>query len=594
MKKILAVFAVFILASCGGGGGGGGGSPPPPTAITGVAVDGYIEGATVCLDLNLNQACDASEPSATTAAGGTFTLSISGLTTAQVRAAHILIKVPSSAKDSDDAGQTLAQAGKSAFTLMAPTGAFVSEDGTSISSAIVSPLTTLVSHDMIVGNGKPLADAQTSVRTRLNLPSSTDLHQNFIANNNTALHNRAIAIAHLIGKAFDGAKLVGSTNDREALFAALTYLQNNVSVVQRVVDADSSNAAIRAKVDAAFVLAGIAPNYENLIAEARVTTTVSSAAISTILNNVAYAASCLLESSCSYFSYMRVAGQSGQSGQSTFAYYTLTGTNWASIVPGSNQSYLGSNGWASYQYSSTGTYTIVNPNLALAQGPANGQTYLSTVMQLDLAGKTVADIPGAWSKENLKAITFPVGSILYLPRLTSVADYYTLSSDRPLTCIPSGSCNQNTFASIDDLISAHLTAGTSGVSNHLSWLDLDLTFDTPNATTTGGTVTLWKNSRVTCTKRINGYSCLGSGPSTYSKIGSAPYEIRTVNGERILLILTPSNWDQGRNPIYSMRAGVMYTGKFSPAGMTDTSSLYFNRTAMDALVAAWGKSAIPN
>lgn len=591
IRAVLLGLICSALASCGGGGGGGGTSAPLATAITGVAVDGYIQGATVCLDLNLNQACDVSEPSTTTAAGGTFTLSISGLTTAQVHAAHVLINVPSSAKDSDDGGQTLAQAGKSSFTLMAPASAYVSADGTSVTSAVVSPLTTLVSHDMIVGNGKPLTDAQNAVRTRLNLPSPTDLHQNFIANNNTALHNRAIVIAHLIGKVFSGAKLVGSTSDREALFAALTYLQRNAPIVQGFVDADASNTSTGAKVDAALLVAGLAPNYAELINEARVSTAVASADMATIFNNVGYTGDCLLDNSCSTFTYLRYAMQSGQT---NFAYYQHNGTNWASFVPSAGmQSYLGSSGWTNYQFSSTGTFVLVNSNLALMQTPWNGRTYRVTATQIDIAGLATADIPGSWSRLNLKSLTFPAGSMLYLPRSTPVSDYYDLWSDRPNTCGPSGACSLNTYATIDDLIAAHPSAGATNTTGHLSWSDITFTFDAAGATATGGTVTLWNDSTRTCTKQINGYSCSGSTP-TYTQIGSAPYEIRTINGERVLVVLTQSRVDQVGYPIYSARAGVVYRGVFWPAGMTGASSLHFNRTAMDALVAAWGKSAIPN
>lgn len=40
--------------------------------ISGIAIDGYISGATACLDLNINGACDSDEPTTTTAIDGTF------------------------------------------------------------------------------------------------------------------------------------------------------------------------------------------------------------------------------------------------------------------------------------------------------------------------------------------------------------------------------------------------------------------------------------------------------------------------------------------------------------------------------------------
>jgi len=42
-------------------------------SFSGIAVDGYISGATVCLDININGLCDIDEPTTTTAGDGTFT-----------------------------------------------------------------------------------------------------------------------------------------------------------------------------------------------------------------------------------------------------------------------------------------------------------------------------------------------------------------------------------------------------------------------------------------------------------------------------------------------------------------------------------------
>ena len=73
MKKILwsSIVAVGVLISGCGGGSGGNSST---TSVAGTAVDGYLKGANVCLDLNNNNICDTSEPSATTKSDGTFVI----------------------------------------------------------------------------------------------------------------------------------------------------------------------------------------------------------------------------------------------------------------------------------------------------------------------------------------------------------------------------------------------------------------------------------------------------------------------------------------------------------------------------------------
>ena len=113
----LSSLLLCLISACGGGGGGGGGSSAvsSATTIAGTVIDGYIEGAIVCLDLSSNAACDANEPTTTTGSDGKYSINYAG-TTAGL---HVLSLIPSTAKDADDKGLTIAQAGKTAFTLMA-------------------------------------------------------------------------------------------------------------------------------------------------------------------------------------------------------------------------------------------------------------------------------------------------------------------------------------------------------------------------------------------------------------------------------------------------------------------------------------------
>ncbi len=112
-RNALAVAVALALSACGGGGGSS--SAPVPTAapaplptaaptaaptpaptpapaivaVKGLAVDGYISGATVYLDLNNNSVRDTGEPLASTDARGGFTLSVDpsspGLANARLR-----------------------------------------------------------------------------------------------------------------------------------------------------------------------------------------------------------------------------------------------------------------------------------------------------------------------------------------------------------------------------------------------------------------------------------------------------------------------------------------------------------------------------
>ena len=172
-KKLILLSLIGVLQACGGGGGGqagiGSGGSGTAVALNGTVVDGLIEGAVVFVDLNGNLQLDAGEPtSSATGANGQFTIDVSSVTQAQWAYATIVTHIPDTAKDADDAGQTLAQAGKRGFTLMSPASAYVDSTAplaTSVTDAFVSPLTTLVANEMAFNN-LTLAQARDQVKQR--------------------------------------------------------------------------------------------------------------------------------------------------------------------------------------------------------------------------------------------------------------------------------------------------------------------------------------------------------------------------------------------------------------------------------------------
>ena len=107
-----------LLTACGGGGVNG-------VSIAGRVIDGYINGAVVCLDVNDNKVCDSNEPTATSGAGGAFTLNPPS--TLDLSSVRLIANVPSTAIDED----TGAAVG-TAYQMTAPANI-----------AVVTPLTTL-------------------------------------------------------------------------------------------------------------------------------------------------------------------------------------------------------------------------------------------------------------------------------------------------------------------------------------------------------------------------------------------------------------------------------------------------------------------
>jgi hypothetical protein len=134
-KKLSMLVLATIAASLAACGGGGGGSGPFAAAntLTGVAVDGYLQGAIVFLDINRNGLADAGEPSTTTDLNGRYALDYSSVT-GSVTGLPVVV---TGGVDSDTG---FAFAGK----LSAPVE--------SVSQAqVVTPMTTLV--DAMVSQG---------------------------------------------------------------------------------------------------------------------------------------------------------------------------------------------------------------------------------------------------------------------------------------------------------------------------------------------------------------------------------------------------------------------------------------------------------
>lgn len=106
VRSLISVGVSLALVACGGGGGGDSDNSPvtPPVqkvAISGKAIDGYVQGATTYLDLNFNRQLDEGEPSAVTSNTGDYRLE---LTEAQQECAEyvpLVVDVPVGAVDLD-------------------------------------------------------------------------------------------------------------------------------------------------------------------------------------------------------------------------------------------------------------------------------------------------------------------------------------------------------------------------------------------------------------------------------------------------------------------------------------------------------------
>ena len=223
----LYLAAALLTSACGGGGSQ---TTPTTLQLSGVVVDGPIQGAQVFLDLNGNHAYDSGEPiSQPTDAAGAFAIVTERLTSAQAATAMLITVVPDTARDADDAGLDLRAAGRKGFTLMTPVSAYVqvTDNGENTATApLLSPLTTLVAGEMAM-NGLSLAQAKSAVQQTL--ASNKDPMENFAATQDRAVGNLARTLAIALGEIGrsigEAARSQDAQTTKEQIGATLTTLK---------------------------------------------------------------------------------------------------------------------------------------------------------------------------------------------------------------------------------------------------------------------------------------------------------------------------------------------------------------------------------
>jgi hypothetical protein len=210
------------LTGCGGGGGGGGETAGGSTAtnvatMAGAVIDGYIVGATVCLDLNNNYACDVTEPSAVSGVDGAYTFEV----TVDIPAGtQILADIPVGAVDQDLGPIT------KAYNMLAPHD----------NPEVVTPLTTLVSQEILSSGGEITAEqAELSVKLALGIDSDTDLLGNdFISVVDEDLQDTAEVLA----EALAATKATLESSEGASTLSAAEVTKAAIATVKNVIAAE--------------------------------------------------------------------------------------------------------------------------------------------------------------------------------------------------------------------------------------------------------------------------------------------------------------------------------------------------------------------
>ncbi|MCY9870467.1 hypothetical protein [Vibrio barjaei] len=225
-NKVGLGLLVIALSGCNGGGGDDDVSAGDNTeTITGFAADGYLQGATVCLDKNFNSFCDPNEVSANTDSDGRFVLEVSESDAQQY---PIVAMVTPSVIDQDTSNFVV-----NAYTLVSPPGYF----------EFVSPMTTLIALNSAGYTAESIASSADEIRRSMGLSDEVDLFSDFIAMSKgeqskdeyQTIYRSSQLVARVLGenlKVFNNGNANGDIDSDKLLVAFDSVKQQMDSIVE--------------------------------------------------------------------------------------------------------------------------------------------------------------------------------------------------------------------------------------------------------------------------------------------------------------------------------------------------------------------------
>lgn len=235
--KSVAIVSAIGLTACGGS------DSPPPTntsnvTLSGKVADGYLTGANVCLDLNRNKACDASEPTSTSTAGGSYSLDATQI---EIDTFPVVVEVIAGTTIDEDSPTTpITQK----YTLTSPAG----------KGGFVSPLTTIV-QGQIETTGASAENIETLLLASMGESGSgVSLFDDYVAEQIDTTNGTAVQ---------DSYKKLHQTAQ-----VAAAIIANNIEVIEAALSAADPSVDLTDSIDAVVALI-----VEKIVAEITTITT---------------------------------------------------------------------------------------------------------------------------------------------------------------------------------------------------------------------------------------------------------------------------------------------------------------------------------
>ena len=621
-KGSMALVCSVLLAACGGGGsdGGGGTGSGGGTAgsgggatstFVGVVADGYLVNATVCLDLNNNKVCDAGEPSATTTAGGAFSIDA---TQDQIDNSPVILEATAGVTIDEDTNTTVAKD----FTLTAPAGA-----------DFVSPLTTLVQAEIEANEniaGYTVADASAAVQTALG--TSVDVLEDYIAQEDLGgagadhyqrLHEIAQVATQIIATNTEAvntaATAQGATSTEGELFElVIAEVSEVIDVISDAVDADTATTF-----DPAVVVAAV--SSETALDTTDVDDQVDQQQLeqTAVIANIGALISSAGGLNWFWIDYENQTYEGLETGKLTYDSVTTVTTDieWdvqsdGSLVvrtPGTPDLVLGSSGWLDDDEKVSVATINTDGSVELDVKTDEGITYAGEKLAgqlVDVSGQAIAHFilaeEGGFDATSIVGnAVFSTGAEAYQMTFTTIGDYYFLwewdgCSNPALT---GGSCNTVWHQNGDGNSSndANATVMSDVIESSAANPSIVLTdASSLNALEIGYNPNL--RMEMVSDGSANFYT-IDFASNAATKVGTGTWTQLTVSGAILYLIDVPADLadnadvDSGETLLLSVRNGFVRRGSFEPNGTVSSDEEWvFNSVAQQDILANYSEPVV--
>lgn len=601
---------VGLLGGCGGGGGSvtAGDNPvpaPTPAAVSGVVADGYLQGATVCLDVNGNKACDVEEPTATSGVKGAFTITAEELAKLPADASAgdfpILVEVTPDSIDED----TMTAVGKT-YKLAAPAG----------KPEFVSPMTTLVQSQLETNPALSVDQAESLVKGQIGIEAGSSLFEDYVVPKTEGLEaaaaearaaelRRVHKVAQVVATTLAGMKTEletaagASLNDPKTLEAlAKLVVEEVMTRLQTIAVTVDTALAVEAQGGAAFnpqevastVVTAVPVVTEDLTQriEAKTTVVAKSSFAKMLEGGGTFWLDYWMDYGASIFEYGNVTLPAGTTTPVEAHFTRMNGAWQADGDTESPDFILTATGWTEYSDgASSYTVTFNADGSALLTHAATGHQEILSAVELDLGGKSHQTIAGPLAKLLVDpAVIFPAGAKGYKLTFVPQQELYTVETWTNSAGADDNYLrywNQNQEVSLTSLSQVQ-GVFAAGSGNYLP-------LDGENGANLA--VQFGSDGKLSCFKQPWDWR---QAPEPLEKSGS--WTEVSVMGQTFIKLLVPDVYKAGfgleGDSFLVVKDGLVRRGEYLPAGkVVVEDQLNFNKLAFDSLAGNLDYAFVP-